>query len=117
MSKARSHKKGIQTLVKLNKAVADMHRKLSADQLDELYDAGKRVETPPVVRPAITRMVTGNVAHADPVDEISDEEFSSLFREGLARMAGEGAAIIPFPAGDTPSPARKAGGGKSRAEK
>jgi transposase InsO family protein len=115
-AKARRHEKDRRTFEKHNKAIADLHRKKSAEELAEIY-AGDALIPPPIVRPVVTRLVTGNAAvAAAPEDEMSQEEFSSRFRDGLARLMGDDAAIIPFPQGDNTPPA-KAGRGKMRAEK
>lgn len=97
LGKARTLEKARRQHVKARKKEAEAHQKYNALQLAAIHDSGKKtVETPTPIRPAVTRMVTGNLAHAEPVDAISVEEFEASFSRGLAHMTGD-SAIIPFP--------------------
>ncbi len=116
VAKAGRHERNRRTYNKHSKAIADLHRQLSPEQLGDILDTGKRAqEKPAPVRPAVTRLAFGNVAQAVPADMISDDEFEASFTRGLALMAGEGSPIIPFPSGKK-QPARSADGRKTRAE-
>ena len=78
-------------------------------QLGELYAENTPQKPAAPVRPAITRIATGNLAveQEEVTDAISDEEFEARFQRGLSIISGD-SSIIPFP-GMTP--------GRSRAEK
>lgn len=76
------------------------HASLSAQQLADIISRG---EPPPAktqpVRPAVTRLATGNLA-VKPVETISEDELSDSFSMALARVAG-GASVLKFPQGNT----------------
>lgn len=110
---ARRQEKARKTHVKNLQAVAKSNAALSPMQLGEIMEKGrkaeaaKRPQTP--VRPVVTRLVTGNLAHA-PVEAVSVDHFEDSFARGLARVAGGESAIIQFPTGNTEAggkPARK----------
>ncbi|CAD7055289.1 transposase [Pseudorhizobium halotolerans] len=116
-------KRKAKTQAEFNKAtrrVLDMHRTLDAQELGEIYAKAnrdkKRQEPEPPVRPVVTRLVTGNVARAVPIEAADDDQFDANFSRGLARIMGEESAIIPFPTGNIGT-ASNASGRKSRAEK
>ena len=110
---ARRQEKARKTHVKNLQAVAKSNAALSPMQLGEIMEKGrkaeaaKRPQTP--VRSVVTRLVTGNLAHA-PVETVSADQFEDSFARGLARVAGGESAIIQFPTGNTEAggkPARK----------
>ncbi len=110
---ARRQEKARKTHVKNLQAVAKSNAALSPMQLGEIMEKGrkaeaaKRPQTP--VRPVVTRLVTGNLAHA-PVEDSNVDAFEDKFARGLARLAGGESAIIQFPTGNTEAgtkPARK----------
>ncbi len=110
---ARRQEKARKTHVKNLQAVAKSNAALTPMQLGEIMEKGrkaeadKRPQTP--VRPVVTRLVTGNLAHA-PVEAVDINEFEDRFARGLARLAGGESAIIRFPTGNTEAggkPARK----------
>ncbi|WP_236762481.1 transposase domain-containing protein [Agrobacterium tumefaciens] len=110
---ARRQEKARKTHVKNLQAVAKSNAALSPMQLGEIMEKGRKAEaakrrqTP--VRPVVTRLVTGNLAHA-PVEAVSVDHFEDSFARGLARVAGGESAIIQFPTGNTEAggkPARK----------
>ncbi|CDN93455.1 transposase domain-containing protein [Agrobacterium tumefaciens] len=110
---ARRQEKARKTHVKNLQAVAKSNAALSPMQLGEIMEKGrkaeaaKRPQTP--VRPVVTRLVTGNLAHA-PVEAVSVDHFEDSFARGLARVAGGESAIIQFPTGNNEAgnkPARK----------
>ncbi len=110
---ARRQDKARKTHVKNLQAVAKSNAALSPMQLGEIMEKGrkaeaaKRPQTP--VRSVVTRLVTGNLAHA-PVETVSADQFEDSFARGLARVAGGESAIIQFPTGNTEAggkPARK----------
>lgn len=110
---ARRQEKARKTHVKNLQAVAKSNAALSPMQLGEIMEKGrkaeaaKRPQTP--VRPVVTRLVTGNLAHA-PVEDTNVDAFEDKFARGLARLAGGESAIIQFPTGNTEAgtkPARK----------
>ncbi|NSZ08240.1 transposase [Agrobacterium tumefaciens] len=110
---ARRQEKARKTHVKNLQAVAKSNAALSPMQLGEIMEKGrkaeaaKRPQTP--VRSVVTRLVTGNLAHA-PVETVSADQFEDSFARGLARLAGGESAIIQFPTGNTEAggkPARK----------
>ncbi|MGN7715265.1 transposase domain-containing protein [Agrobacterium radiobacter] len=112
-SAARRQEKARKTHVKNLQAVAKSNAALSPMQLGEIMEKGrkaeaaKRPQTP--VRSVVTRLVTGNLAHA-PVETVSADQFEDSFARGLARVAGGESAIIQFPTGNTEAggkPARK----------
>ncbi|MGK9039192.1 Mu transposase C-terminal domain-containing protein [Rhizobium sp. SA279] len=115
---ARRQEKARKTHVKNLQAVAKSNAELSPMQLGEIMEKGrkaeaaKRPQTP--VRPVVTRLVTGNLAHA-PVEDTAVDEFEDKFARGLARVAGGESAIIQFPTGNTEAGAKPAR--KRRAEK
>lgn len=117
---ARSHEKARKTHQKNLAAVAKSNAALTPMELGEIMDkgrkaaSGKRQEQP--ARPVVTRLVTGNLAHAPaPVDAVSEDHFEDIFARGLARLPGGESAIIQFPTGNTEAGKRPAR--KSRAEK
>lgn len=96
---ARTHARNRAEFHKAHAALAKAHRKLSPMELGALLDKGKQVsERPEPVRPAVTRLFTGNLAPAQ--EAISDEELSDSFSKALSRVTG-GTSIIEFPKGDT----------------
>ncbi|OJF91729.1 transposase [Rhizobium sp. 58] len=98
---ARLHARVLKTHQKAVAAAADAHATLSARQLGEIYYKGSKAAKPPEpIRPAVTRLVTGNLACALPQPEMSDEEFNESFSRSMAQVSG-GASILPFPKGDT----------------
>lgn len=110
---ARRQEKARKTHVKNLQAVAKSNAALSPMQLGEIMEKGrkaeaaKRPQTP--VRSVVTRLVTGNLAHA-PIETVSADQFEDSFARGLARVAGGESAIIQFPTGNTEAggkPARK----------
>lgn len=110
---ARRQEKARKTHVKNLQAVAKSNAALSPMQLGEIMEKGrkaeaaKRPQTP--VRSVVTRLVTGNLAHAT-VEAVSADQFEDSFARGLARVAGGESAIIQFPTGNTEAggkPARK----------
>lgn len=116
---ARHQEKARKTHVKNLDAVAKSNAALSPMQLGEIMDKGRkaaarsRPEQP--VRPVVTRLITGNLAHAEPVDAISEDQYQDRFARALSRLSGGESAIIQFPTGKTEAgtkPARK-----NRAEK
>jgi hypothetical protein len=116
---ARRQEKARKTHVKNLQAVAKSNAALSPMQLGEIMEKGrkaeaaKRPQTP--VRSVVTRLVTGNLAHA-PVETVDDDHFEDKFARGLARLAGGESAIIQFPTGNTEAgtkPARKRRADKS----
>lgn len=115
---ARRQEKARKTHVKNLQAVAKSNAALSPMQLGEIMEKGrkaeaaKRPQTP--VRPVVTRLVTGNLAHA-PLEDTAVDEFEDKFARGLARLAGGESAIIQFPTGNTEAGAKPAR--KRRAEK
>ncbi|MGV2111915.1 transposase domain-containing protein [Agrobacterium salinitolerans] len=115
---ARRQEKARKTHVKNLQAVAKSNAALSPMQLGEIMEKGrkaeaaKRPQTP--VRPVVTRLVTGNLAHA-PAEESNVDAFEDKFARGLARLAGGESAIIQFPTGNTEAGSKPAR--KRRAEK
>ncbi|MGV1784580.1 MULTISPECIES: transposase domain-containing protein [Agrobacterium] len=115
---ARRQEKARKTHVKNLQAVAKSNAALSPMQLGEIMEKGrkaeaaKRPQTP--VRSVVTRLVTGNLAHA-PVETVSPDQFEDSFARGLARLAGGESAIIQFPTGNTEAGSKPAR--KRRAEK
>ncbi|WP_236735628.1 transposase domain-containing protein [Agrobacterium tumefaciens] len=106
---AHQHEKRRRTFRKRTKAVADMHKEFSPMQLGELYAEVAPSKLPAPVRPAITRIVTGNLAieQEEVTDAISDEEFEARFQRGLSIVSGDDSSIIAFP-GMTPGRSRAA---------
>lgn len=99
---AHVHNRNRKTFLKHQKAALDAHRVLSADELAELYGAGEKAAPKQPIRPAITRIVTGNLAvEADP-DVFSDDDFERGVAASMSNLSGE-SSIIPF------RPARSAG--------
>nr|WP_278437076.1 transposase domain-containing protein [Brucella anthropi] len=101
---AHQHEKRRRTFKKRTKAVADMHREFTPMQLGELYEDAQPTKPAAPVRPAITRIVTGNLAieQEEVTDAITDEEFEARFQRGLSFVSGD-SSIIPFPAGNKSS--------------
>ncbi|RVK13464.1 transposase domain-containing protein [Sinorhizobium meliloti] len=97
---ARVHARNRAEYRKANAALAKAHRKLSPMELGAILEKGRKAEErPESVRPAVTRIFTGNLAAA-PAEAISEEEFSDSFSKALSRVSG-GASILSFPKGDT----------------
>lgn len=101
---AHQHEKRRRTFNKRTKAVADMHREFTPMQLGELYEDAAPTKPAAPVRPAITRIVTGNLAieQEELTDAITDEDFEARFQRGLSIVSGD-SSIIPFPAGNKSS--------------
>ncbi|CZT33019.1 transposase domain-containing protein [Rhizobium sp. 9140] len=105
---------------KAQKSLLELNRTIEADQLADLYAKARKAEKrpeAPAPRPVVTRLITGsNLAPAVSAEAIGEGEFENSFSRGLARIMGEGSAIIPFPTGKTAAgtvkPSRK-----TRAEK
>lgn len=113
-AKAARHEKNRRTYVKRKRALADIHRQLSAEQLADLYsDTTEKPAKPAPIRPTITRLVTGNLAVQPEQDAMSEEEFEANFARGLSMISGD-SSIIPFPAGNTQAGST---GRKTRADK
>lgn len=112
---ARTHEKARKTHQKNLAAVAKSNAALTPIELGEIMDKGRksaaRKRPEQAVRPVVTRLVTGNLAHAPaPVDAVSEDQYEDIFARGLARVAGGESAIIPFPRGNNEvggKPARK----------
>ncbi|SOC41623.1 Mu DNA-binding protein [Rhizobium subbaraonis] len=75
------------------------HAKMTAQQLADLYSEGEKKPAPKPERkrPAVTRLLTGNLA-VQPAASMSDEEFEDSFSKAM-RQAG-GASILEFPKGN-----------------
>lgn len=116
---AGRHEKNRRTYRKRQKALADIHRTLTADQVADLYRTDLPPEKAAPVRPTVTRIVTGNLAVEAAVDAVSDtmsdEEFEAAQSRGFAMIMGD-SSIIPFPKGNT-GPAGIASGRSKEAEK
>lgn len=103
---ARTHEKARKTHQKNLAAVAKSNAALTPMQLGEIMDKGRksasRQPNSQPVRPAVTRLVTGNLARtAVAVEAISEDEFEDSFARALSRLPGGESAIIPFPSGNT----------------
>ncbi len=97
---ARTHARNRADYRKANEALARAHRKLSPMELGEILEKGRKAEErSEPIRPAVTRIFTGNLATA-PQEAISDDEFSDVFSKALSRVSG-GASILPFSKGNT----------------
>lgn len=97
---ARIHGRNKAEYKKANDALEKAHRKLSPMQLGQILDKGRKAEErPEPIRPAVTRIITGNLATA-PIEAISEDEFSDSFSKAMSRMSG-GASILPFSKGNT----------------
>lgn len=105
---AHVHNRTRNAFLKAQKALKDAHSVLKADALAEIYGAAKTPEPKRPMRPAITRIVTGNLAVEADQDVFTDDEFDAGLGAALSRISGD-SSIIPF------RPARSAGG-KSRTE-
>ncbi|MCB5204219.1 Mu transposase C-terminal domain-containing protein [Neorhizobium sp. T786] len=106
---------------KTNKKLLELNRTLEASELGKIYADANRAEQrkrkpEPPVRPVVTRLITGNLAKAVPIEADEDNNFDTNFSRGFARMVGDDSAIIPFPTGNTGA-AGIASARKSRAEK
>ncbi|MDG3576007.1 transposase domain-containing protein [Rhizobium sp. YJ-22] len=112
---AHIHNRNRRTFVKLQKAQADMHRILSADELADLYSASEPDAPKKPIRPAVTRIVAGNLAVEADTDVMTDEEFEAGISRSLSQLSGV-SSIIPFPKGNT-GRAGIASGRTKRAEK
>ncbi len=106
---AHVHNRNRKLFLKRQKELLDAHRKLTADELAELYDTGEKAAPAKPVRSVVTRIVTGNLAVETDTDVFSDEEFEAGIGATLSRISGD-SSIIPF------RPANSAGR-KPRAEK
>ena len=75
-------------------------RHLTAQQLGEIYYRGSKAEpkAPEPVRPAVTRIVTGNLARVAQAE--ADDDINESFSKAMNRLPG-GASILEFPKGDT----------------
>lgn len=111
---AGRQEKNRRTFRKRQKALADIHRTLSAEQLADLYRNELPAEPKAPVRPTITRIVTGNLAFEADAEIMTDEEFEAGISRSLSSISGD-SSIIQFPRGNT---GRKgsASGRTSRAE-
>ncbi|MGC4409585.1 transposase [Rhizobium rosettiformans] len=100
---ANIHNRNRKAFLKLQKARADLHRVLSADQLADVYSAGEPAEPKQKkpVRSAVTRAFTGNLAVKAQSDVFSDDEFEAGLADALSSLSGDG-SIIPFPTGNRP---------------
>ncbi|WP_349433608.1 transposase domain-containing protein [Pararhizobium sp. A13] len=99
---ARMHARALKTHQKAVAAAAEAHTALTARQLGEIYYRGSKPAAPAKaepIRPAVTRLVTGNLAQAAE-HAVDIDEFNESFSRGLARATG-GASILEFPKGDT----------------
>ncbi|MEH3093344.1 MAG: Mu transposase C-terminal domain-containing protein [Agrobacterium cavarae] len=113
---AHIHNRNRRTFLKLQKAMLDMHRALSPDEVSDLYQPDPDAAKPTApIRPAITRIVAGNLAieQEEVADAISGEEFEARLQRGLSIISGD-SSIIPFPSGNSKSGMKP---GRSRAEK
>lgn len=107
---AASHEKARRKHQKALKAAAESAAALTPMQLGEIAARGRKAlktERPEPIRPAVTRLVTGNLAAAPQEELMTDEEMATAFTRTLARVASE-SAVIPFPSGNTAS-GRRAG--------
>ncbi|MEH3092010.1 MAG: Mu transposase C-terminal domain-containing protein [Agrobacterium cavarae] len=113
---AHIHNRNRRAYLKLQKAMLDMHRTLSPDEVSDLYQPDPDAAKPAApIRPAITRIVAGNLAieQEEVADAISGEEFEARLQRGLSIISGD-SSIIPFPSGNSKSGMKP---GRSRAEK
>nr|WP_298095845.1 transposase domain-containing protein [uncultured Shinella sp.] len=106
---ANLHNRNRKAWLKSKKTLLDMERKFSADELADLYSVEDKPAPKQKIRPAVTRLVTGNLALEADDDIMSDEEFEAGISATLSKISGD-SSIIPFP------PASVAGR-KHRAEK
>ncbi len=78
-------------------AEAEAQQKLTAMQLGDTLERGRKAATKPKpVRSPVTRIATGNLAIKPQHDAISEEELSARFSTAIARISGE-ASILEFP--------------------
>lgn len=101
---ARAQAKAVKGHLKAVAEVAESHARLSAQQLGEIYYKGGKPKAPEPeqIRPAVTRLVTGNLALSPaPVDAVSEQTFESSFSRALSMVHG-GGAVIEFPNGNPP---------------
>ncbi|WPJ67985.1 transposase A [Sinorhizobium phage StopSmel] len=97
---ARIHARNTADFKRANAALAKAEQKLSPMELGEILQKGRKAEErAEPIRPAVTRIFTGNLATA-PAEAISDDEFSDVFSKALSRVSG-GASILPFSKGNT----------------
>ncbi len=82
-------------LIKANRDLLDIHRKLSADELGRLlYDGAEKPTAQAPMPPKVKRLATGGAAPAVAAD--NDIDFEASFSRGLRRLVGD-ADVIPFP--------------------
>jgi len=105
---AHIHNRNRKAFLKHQKAQAELHKVLSADELAEVYGAAEKATPKRPIRPAVTRIVTGNLAVDADEDVFTQADFDAGIAASLSRISGE-SSIIPF------RPARSAGR-KIRAE-
>lgn len=94
---ANIHNRNRRAFLKTQKAMVEMHQKLTAEELGNLYaagDAAKPKRQP--IRPAITRIATGNLAVAPDQDVMTDAEFEAGIAASLSEISSD-SSIIPFP--------------------
>nr|WP_244651178.1 transposase domain-containing protein [Rhizobium sp. CFBP 8762] len=105
----REHAKARKNYLKAIEDQAAAHRVLSPMELGKLYDDGRRAQAKQQpIKTKVTRLITGNLAHAPEPDAISDDEMANSFSRSLTRMSG----VIEFPTGDAvgqPTKKRRAG--------
>lgn len=83
---------------KAEKTLAKAHQRFTANEIATILKKGQRAaDKVEPVRPAVTRIVTGNLAPDVLAGERTD--FEESFSKALARVSG-GAEVLQFPQGD-----------------
>ncbi len=98
---ARQHAKKRGEYEKAVRAQKEAHAQLTAAELAEIYSRGEiAAPRPEPAKPAVTRLVTGNLAvRTELAPAAPEDDFENSFSRALGMI--ESGAVIPFPQGNT----------------